>query len=126
MSNLGWYQKITTASKAVGGPKRLFGLVFAGGASVGVGGTILTQKTFKAIKNKINKKNTNHINNGKIFRVITKGTDSNGLVLKFGDNYRILNHDGEAILIEKLGDDNNPYYVSADFLKEISEFYLDE
>lgn len=34
MSNLGWYQKITTASKAV---KRLFGLVFAGGAVVGVG-----------------------------------------------------------------------------------------
>lgn len=52
--------------------------------------------------------------------------DSNGLVFNVGDNYRVLNHDGDAILVEKLGDGNNPYYVSADFLKEISEFYLDE
>ncbi|MDR3586901.1 MAG: hypothetical protein P4L59_16540 [Desulfosporosinus sp.] len=126
MSNLGWYQKITTASKAVGGPKRLFGLVFAGGAAVGVGGTILTKKAIKAVKNKINKKNTNHIKNGKIFIVTTEGMDSNGLVFKVGDNYRILNHDAEAILIEKLGDENNPYFVSAEFLKKISEFILDE
>ncbi len=125
MSNLGWYQKITTASKAVGGPKRLFGLVLAGGAAVGVGGTILTQKAIKAVKSKINKKNTNHIN-GKIFIVTTEGIDSNGLVFKVGDNYRIINHDADAILIEKLGDDNNPYFVSADFLKQISEFNPDK
>jgi hypothetical protein len=124
MTNLGWYQKITTASKAVGGPKRLFGLVLAGGAAVGVGGTILTQKAIKAVINKINKKNANHIKNGKIIKVTTEGMDSNGLVFKVGDNYRILNHDADAILIEKLGGDKNPYFVSADFLKQISEFNL--
>ncbi len=52
--------------------------------------------------------------------------DSNGLVFKVGDNFRILNHDADAILIEKLGDDNNPYFVSADFLKQISEYNLAE
>jgi hypothetical protein len=122
MSNLGWYQKITTAAKAVGGPKRLFGLVLAGGATVGVGATILTQKAIKAVKNKINKKNTHYKKNEKIFIVNTEGMDSNGLVFKVGDNYRILNRDADSILIEKFGDDNNPYFVSADFLKEISEF----
>lgn len=91
MSNLGWYQKMTTVSKAVGGPKRLFGLVLAGGAAAGVGGTILTQKIIKEVKSKIIKKNTNHLKNRRIFIVTTEGMDSNGLVFKVGDNYRILN-----------------------------------
>jgi hypothetical protein len=48
--------------------------------------------------------------------------DSDGLVFKVGDKYRILDRDGDSILIEKFGDDNNPYFVSAEFLKKISEF----
>lgn len=36
MSNLGWYQKLTTAAKAVGGPKKLLGLILASGAAAGV------------------------------------------------------------------------------------------
>jgi len=60
MSNLGWYQKLTTAAKAVGGPKRLFGLILAGGATIGVGGTLLTQKIVKAVKNKFNKKDIHY------------------------------------------------------------------
>ena len=125
MSNLGWYQKITTASKAVGGPKRLFGLVLAGGAAVGVGGTILTQKAVKAVKSKINKINTHYIENGKILVVCTEGMDSDGLVFKVSDKYRILDRDGDSILIEKFGDDNNPYFVSAEFLKKVSVFIPD-
>ena len=30
------------------------------------------------------------------------------------------------LIIEKLGDDNNPYFVSAEFLKKVSEFIPDE
>ena len=52
--------------------------------------------------------------------------DCNGLVFKVGDNYKILNRDADSILIEKFGDDNNPYFVSAEFLKKISEFIPDE
>lgn len=126
MSNLGWYQTLTTAAKAVGGPKKLVGLVFVGGAAAGIGGIILIQKAVKAIKNKINKQNTHYIKNGKIFVVRTEGMDSNGLLYKVGDNYRILNRDADSILIEKFGDDNNPYFVSAEFLKEVSDFFPDE
>ena len=30
--------------------------------------------------------------------------------------------DKDAILIEKIGDNNNPYFVSAELLKNISDF----
>ena len=42
------------------------------------------------------------------------------------DKFRVLNRDMDSILIEKLGDDNNPYFVSAEFLKKVSEFIPDE
>lgn len=126
MSNLGWYQTLTTVAKAVGGPKKLFGLILAGGAAVGVGGTILTQKAVEAVKNKINKNHTHYMDNGKVYVVCTEGMDSNGLVFKVDDKFRVLNRDMDSILIEKLGDDNNPYFVSAEFLKKVSEFIPDE
>ncbi|KJS75659.1 MAG: hypothetical protein JL56_07560 [Desulfotomaculum sp. BICA1-6] len=125
MSNLGWYKTLTTTAKAVGGPKRLLGLILASGAAVGIGGTILTQKAVKVVKNKINKKNTHYIENGKIFVVCTEGMDSDGLVFKVGNKYRILDRDGDSILIEKFGDDDNPYFVSAEFLKKVSVFIPD-
>ena len=37
MSNLGWYQILTTATKKVGGPKQLIGLLVGGGALLGGG-----------------------------------------------------------------------------------------
>ena len=126
MSNLGWYQTFTTVAKKVKGPKVLLGLILSGGAALGVGGTLITQKTIKAVKNKINKKNISSIENGKIFVIHTEGMDNNGLVFKVGDKYRMLNRDADAVLIEKFNDNNNPYFVSAEFLKKISDFMPDE
>ncbi|NLE26010.1 MAG: hypothetical protein GX625_11845 [Clostridiaceae bacterium] len=126
MSNLGWYQTFTTVAKKVKGPKVLLGLILSGGAALGVGGTILTQKAVKAVKNRINKNNISSIENGKIFVVHTEGMDNKGLVFKVGDKYRMLNCDVDAVLIEKFDDNNNPYFVSAEFLKKISDFTIDE
>lgn len=123
MSNLGWYQKITTLSKAVGGPKNLIGLLIGGGIAVGTalgtGGTLLTQKVIK-IKKK--SKDISYLENGKIFTVSVEHKDNNGLELKIGDKFKILESDGNSILIEKLGDANNPYFVSRNILKSISDF----
>ena len=45
-----------------------------------------------------------------------------GLQFSEGDKFKVLEQDGEAVLIEKIGADSNPYFVSAKFLNEISEF----
>ena len=48
MSNLGWYQVMTTTAKKVGGPLKLAGLLFIGGAFIG--------GKAEAIKNKMAQK----------------------------------------------------------------------
>lgn len=125
MSNLGWYQKIVTISKAAGGPEKLVGLLVGGGivigSALGTGGTLLWQKVIKPLKTKKIKEIT-YLENGKIFTVSVDGKDDNGLEFKIGDKYKILNRDADAILIEIIGNKNNPYFVSADFLRTISDF----
>ena len=126
MSNLGWYQTIVTAAKAVRGPKKLLGLILAGGAALGVAGTLATQKAMKGVNNKKNKKNKKCLENKKSYVFHTEGMDNNGLLFKAGDTYRILNHDGDSIFIVKSGDDDNPYVVSAQFLETVSDFLPEE
>ncbi len=38
------------------------------------------------------------------------------------ETFKVLERDGNAVLIEKLGDDNNPYFVAAELLNEISDY----
>ena len=52
MSNLGWYQVMTTAAKKIGGPLKLAGLVWGSGIVIG-GGTVLGGQ---AVAKKIGKK----------------------------------------------------------------------
>lgn len=40
MSNLGWYQIITTAASKVGGVPKLIGIIFGSGIFVGCGATV--------------------------------------------------------------------------------------
>ena len=123
MSNLGWYQIITTLSKKVGGPKILIGLVIAGGLAVGtglgIGGTLLTQKGNKSRKKS---KDISYLENGRTFTISAEHKDKNGLDLKVGDKFKVLESDGNSILIEKLDDLNNPYFTSLSILKSISDF----
>ena len=105
MSNLGWYQWITTASKKVGGPLNLLAII--GGSCLAVGGTVgsvITNK-YRDIKDKKELK--------------TLGTYS---VKKDADQIAILAADDDSILIIKNGDKDNPYFVSADFLKGCSDY----
>lgn len=44
------------------------------------------------------------------------------LKLKLGDQITVLAADDDSILIEKNGDQNNPYFVSSEFLKECSDY----
>ena len=121
MSNLGWYQIMTTMAKKVGGPLKLAGLLVGGGA-VASGGAVAGGV---AIKNKVAKKLDEKKREAEaaiVHTVTTEGQSNEGLLFKVGDQFKVLEVDGDAALIEKLGDNNNPYFVSADFLKSISDY----
>lgn len=121
MSNLGWYQVMTTIAKKVGGPKQLFALVVT--ASFTFGGTVTAGVI--AIKEKISTqvdKKKNAATAEKKYTVKVESQSKEGLLFKAGDTFRILETDGDAGLIEIIGDENNPYFVSLGFLQSISDY----
>lgn len=121
MSNLGWYQVMTTVAKKVGGPLKLGGLIFGGGVVLG-GGTVLGGG---AIKKKVTKeldKKKQAAAAAVVHTVKREGSSNEGLLFKAGEKFKVLEVDGDAALIEKEGDGNNPYFVSAKFLASISDY----
>ena len=121
MSNLGAYQIMTTLAKKVGGPLILAGLTALGG--------YIVLRPIEAGVTKGVKKLQKHINNKKspikklaIYEATSDGEDKNGFQLHIGDKYRVLELDGDAVLVEKIGDTNNPYFVSSDFLSSVSNY----
>ena len=122
MGNLGWYQKIVTLSKAVGGPKNLILLAMGVGYITGRIGETGVKKAYKKIKSEINLKNKASGDLQTVFEVVSYGKDNKGIEFNVGDKFKILESDGDSILIEKAGNANNPYFVSHDFLKSISKF----
>lgn len=114
MSNLGWYQTLTTFSKKVGGPLNLVGGIFGTGAVIG--GAVVAKVMNNRSRNDFARLE------GTVFTITSTDTDGQGLTFSIGEQYKVLKTDGDAILIEKIGDGNNPYYVSAKFLHSVSEF----
>ena len=47
------------------------------------------------------------------------------LHFKVGDQFKVLDVDGDAGLIEIIGDNNSPYFVSLKFLSSISDYKID-
>lgn len=121
MSNLGRYQAMTTIAKKVGGPTVLAAITFVGGYLVLRPAEAGARKAARAIKGR----STPCATKGRVFRVRAAGEES-GLQIRVGDEYRVLECDGDAILIEILGDPHNPYFVSSRFLRSISDFPPDD
>lgn len=120
MSNLGGYQRLTTIAKKVGGPTNLVLLIAGSGAVVYKGGKILVRKAIKNV-NKLYAENSSEISS-QIYIVNKQGVSNENLVFELGDRFKVLEFDGDAILIEKIGDSNNPYVVSSEFLEKISNY----
>lgn len=117
MSNLGLYQWFTTTAKKVGGPAKLIGMFISGGAIVGgTAGSVLTNK-YRDIKDKKELKTLGTYS-------VTKDAEimKIKLVLKTGDQVTVLAADDNSILIVKNEDRDNPYFVSADFLMDCSDY----
>ncbi|EAD5361720.1 hypothetical protein K8A91_08540 [Listeria monocytogenes] len=120
MSNLGWYQLITTAAKKVGGPKVLLALVAAGGYVVLRPVEAGVKKVVKNVKKpsfrKIDKKT---------YAFLKDGKDGAGFEFKKGEQFTVEAEHDDSILIERLNDENNPYFVSASLLKKVSDYGLE-
>jgi hypothetical protein len=121
MINLGFYQTMTTIARKVGGPRRLVTIIAVGGYGVIRTGEAGTKKVARAIKNR----SAPCATKGQVFRATSDGEDS-GLKIRAGDEYQVLERDGDAILIEVLGDPSSPYFVSSKFLRSVSDFPQDD
>lgn len=121
MSNLGWYQGITTLSKKCGGPLKFMVILAGGGFAAGIVLCKGTEGIISSMKEKakIKKKKEKLL---KTYTVSKDGKSNEGLQFRIGETFIVLECDGKAVLIEKIGDDNNPYFVSAELLKEISDY----
>lgn len=122
MSNLGGYQWLTTVAKKVGGPKNLVLVIAGAGAVIYKSGEVAVKQTVKTIKRIKNKEQLSETANTEIYTVTAEGVSNEGLEFKIGDQFRVLESDKDAVLIEKSGDNNNPYFVSAELLKNISDY----
>ena len=121
MGNLGWYQKLTTIAKFVGGPKRLVAYIFLGGGAAFLGadkgiGWLRKKRLSKRMKREADEAAM------VVYTVTVEGRSNEGLLFNVGDEFRVLEVDGDAALIDKIGDDNSPYFVSAQFLGQISDY----
>lgn len=122
MSNLGTYQWITTAAKKMGGPtKFLAGVALCGYAVLRFGEKVVVTVIKKARVTRNDVENDG-ANKSKVYSVKSQGKSNEGIEFAAGDKYRVLESDGDAILIERLNDPNSPYFVAADFLRSISDY----
>ncbi len=112
---------MTTMAKKMGGPEKLVEYIFLAGATAG--GAVIFGAGW--IKKKwvehCEKKNIARLNS-KIFTICKDGKSNEGLLFKEGEHIRVLEMDGEMVLIERVGDENSPYCVSKSFLVSISDF----
>jgi hypothetical protein len=121
MGNLGTYQAMTTIAKKVGGPKVLAAITFVLGYVVLRPAEAGARKVALAIK----KRSAPCETKGRVFRATSDG-DDRGLKIRVGQEYRVLECDGDAILIEVLGDPGSPYFVARKFLRSVSDFPRDD
>ena len=121
MSNLGEYQWITTTAKKVGGPINLLLLAGATGAVIYKSSEVVIKQSIRIVKAR--RKTMLAIEATKTpYEVTSVGRSNEGLDFMVGDQFRVLETDGDSVLIEKIGDNDNPYFVSAELLRRISNF----
>lgn len=126
MGNLGNYQLLTMVAKKVGGPVVLLVGTAIGGWFVGRVTEVGGRKVVKVAKSKLTKRNAPTPASGRTFTVHTDGDATSELKFHVDDEYRVLERDKDAVLIEVLGDADNPYFVSSEILASISDFPADE
>lgn len=125
MGNLGGYETIVKAVKALGGPRAAVTIV---GGGLVAGGALLYAGTEAFVKNVVpmaKKRIHPTLTSGLLFDVTTDGEADNGLTLHRGEQFRVIESDGDAVIIEILGRDDNPHVAPVVFLESVSGYPSD-
>lgn len=124
MSNLGLYQWLTTTAKKVGGPINLLLLAGSLGAAIYKGGEMAVKWCVNTVKTrKANKVSEPALRTElKLCSVTSPGKSDEGLEFSVGEQFYALKVDDNSVLVEKIGDKNNPCFVSAELLHRISDY----
>ncbi|MCJ8505269.1 hypothetical protein MRU69_10410 [Kocuria flava] len=113
---------MTALAKKVGGPVALLVTTLGAGYVIGRTTEASGKRGVDVLKNVVKKRNAPCELKDTVFTVRTDGTDGQGLEFKAGAEYRVLDCSDDAILIELIGDDDNPHVVFHAFLATISDF----
>ena len=138
MSNLGGYQTVTTAIKAMGGPGKagvtvgavaVVGMCFVYRAGVNRGanrpdGNTLETKIFTGVRSKF-RRGTAEVP-AEMYTATADCDYGGGLTLHAGDTFTAGPAIDEMIYIEVIGSEDNPYLVSAQMLAQNSSFSLND
>ena len=122
MSNLGAYQWMTATAKKVGGPVNFMILIAGVGAATYKVAEVTVVSAAKGVKKLIEANQYYVITEEKIYIITSDDKTNKAVKFKAGDQFKILQSDGDAVLVEKIGDKNNPYFVSAKLLRKISDY----
>lgn len=126
MGNLGGYQTIVEWSKKLGGPGKFVAALLVvgavGGGIIVKGGEVIVKKGKQAVNSYKEKKKTKSEKVEVIYTANISKEINEGLTINEGDQFMVLADDGNAVMVELLGNDNNPYFVDADLLRSISDY----
>ncbi|MFF2275590.1 hypothetical protein [Agromyces sp. NPDC058126] len=122
MGNLGNYQTMTWLAKKVGGPVILTGVTMFTGWAIGRTAELGGKWTFARAKAAMTNRSVPCASQGQMFAIMADAEAGGGFTLKAGDRFRVLECDGDAVLIEVIGDTDNPYVVSGELLAAFSDF----
>ena len=149
MGNMDDYIGLSTLAKQSGGPAKLMehlkaegtglgiGWGFVGGIAVSAASAVVVKCVDVALKRRKGKQAVEaaasvtadaiaKAEGRKPYTVEKSRELQGGHELKRGDQFKAYTRDDDVIMIEVLGDDNNPYSVSGALLEEISDFQLDD
>ncbi len=118
LDNLGGYGWLPRLAKRAGGPGRLVAGIFV----AGIVATKTCQATAPCVKDWWTSRQQGRDVPGAPHVVTTTAMDDQGLALSTGDEFRVMTRDGDAVMIEVVGRDDNPWMVSAEFLARVSDF----
>lgn len=122
MGNLGWYQWFTTNAKKVGGPLKLMSLIAVGGYAAIRIGEAGVKKVIKLAKDSSTKDERNNTASSRIYSFNKKAMMDETKHVKSGEKFKILAVDRDAVMIEIINDENNPYFIHIHKLKDISDY----